>query len=322
METCIGCDIGGSYVKIGLISRNGTILYQRTVPLPPLTTPEEMADWISSLLLNFYTMGKKLHTVPIGVGIGIPGPLQYPEGILHDPPNLPFSGEIPMRQFIEERISLPVIMDNDATTQTLGELWLGEGIGIKNLIYLSFGTGIGGGIVIDGKVYRGTIGLAGEIGHMTIDYHGRPCLCGARGCLETYASLNGLAQSLLEWKDPLPHDLTMALRSKDYGSLPALLKDKIESGEVQWQRIWDIFADALGAGIGSLINLFNPQKVVLSGGLSYYSNLFLPRTLEKIHTSSFRGAAKGCLIRISKLKNTSGIIGAAHLAFTWEENKR
>ena len=311
----IGCDIGGSFIKMGGVSQKGEILIQRTLPSKGINSPSGMAEWIAKILMSFYKEVNEQGISPVGAGIGIPGPVHFPDGTLFDPPNLPLKGKIPMGKLIRERLPFPVILDNDATLQTLGESWLGEGAGIDHFVFLSLGTGIGGGIVINGEIYRGNGGFAGEIGHLTIDFNGRPCHCGSRGCLETYASLNGLANTLLTWQQPLPSDLTDILREKRYGNLPELLVKKITGGERQWQQAWDIFADALGAGIGFLINLFNPQKVILSGGLSHYSDFFLPRTLDKIPLYCFPVAWEECQVCISTLKNKAGILGAAYLAF-------
>ncbi len=302
-------------MKIGVVSPEGNIQSQRTVPSPGFDSPTQLTDWLAATLMDLHNEIRDRGMSLRGAGIGIPGPLRFPEGILYDPPNLPLKGEIPLRALLQKRLPFPIFLDNDVTMQTLGELWRGGGTGISHFILLSFGTGIGGGIVVNGKAYRGTHGFAGEIGHLTIDFQGRPCHCGSRGCLETYASLNGLAQTLREWNTPLPHDLTAILQQKRHGDIPRLLAEKIRRGENQWQEAWDIFADALGAGIGSLINLFNPQRVILSGGLAHYSEFFLPRTLERIPEHCFKVAWKQCEIHISRLKNKAGILGAAYQVF-------
>jgi len=313
MEYAIGCDIGGSFVKIGSLSREGDILSSQTIPLPEVGSAEELAEWISKILLKIYE--KEKENKLMGAGIGIPGPLRYPEGILYDPPNLPFKGKVPIKKMVQEYLPFPVFFDNDATVQTLGEAWKGLGAGLKNFLCLALGTGIGGGIVIDSKIYRGTDGMAGEIGHMTVFYNGRKCLCGSRGCLETYASINGIVNSLREFDPPLPEEIEYALKTLQWDRLPKILKERIASGETQWQQVWDIFADALGAGIGSLINLFNPQRVIISGGLSYYNRLYIKRTVIQSKKHCFNQPARSCKIVVSNLKERAGIIGAAFLVF-------
>ncbi len=311
MKYVIGCDIGGSFVKIGTLNPNGQILSKRTIPLPELTSPPAFASWVARNLREtreLFPEGDLL-----GAGIGIPGPLLYPQGILHDPPNLPFQGNIPLREMTQAFLSFPVIFDNDATVQTLGEKWQGLGKGISNFLYITFGTGVGGGIVIGGEIYRGTDGMAGEIGHLAVNDHGRPCLCGSRGCLETYASINGIAHTLKDLPGPLPAELEEALEMKRWKELPGLLKKRMEEGETRWQKVWDIFADALGTGMGSLINLFNPRRIILSGGLSYYSDYFLNRAIRRARHRSFDYPGTTCEIVVSNLKEKAGIIGAAYL---------
>ena len=312
---CIGCDMGGTFLKMGVVSQEGNLLFQQTVASPGISSPTQLADWLAETLTELHKKIRDQGLSLMGVGIGIPGPLQFPEGILWDPPNLPLQGKIPLGPLLKKRLPFPVILDNDVTMQALGELWQGDGVGMDHFILLSFGTGIGGGIVVNGKIYRGAQGFAGELGHITVDRQGRPCRCGSKGCMETYASLNGLAQTLNEWKTPIPPDLAAILMEKTYGDIPEFLAKRIREGEIQWQVAWDIFADALGAGIGSLINLFNPQRVILSGGLSHYSAFFLPRTLETIPRYCFKIAWEHCEIRISRLKNKAGILGAAYQAF-------
>ncbi len=314
MEYAIGCDIGGSFIKIGTLNRDGEIPSWQTIPSPEFSSAEDFAAWISGILLEIPE--KKKQGRVIGAGIGIPGPLRYPQGILYDPPNLLFKGEIPIKEMTQKRLPFPVFFDNDATVQTLGEAWKGLGKGLKNFLYIALGTGVGGGIVIDGKVFRGTDGMAGEIGHITVDYKGRTCLCGSKGCLETYASINGIANSLMELNSPLPSEISDALKSHDWKKLPEILKKRIGRGETKWQDIWDIFADGLGAGLGSLINLFNPQRVIISGGLSYYSDFFLKRTQDIARERSFKQPGATCEIVISNLKEKAGILGAAFLAFS------
>ena len=322
MDNAIGCDVGGSFVKMGLFTREGYLLSKHTTPLPKFGEPAAMASWLSAALLDFFDKNRSKRARLIGTGIGIPGPIKYPEGVIYDPPNLPFEGEIPFRALMEKHFSTPVYVDNDATVQTLGEARAGLGKGIKNFVYIALGTGIGGGIVTDGEIYRGTLGMAGEVGHLTIDYHGRQCLCGSKGCMETYASLNGLANSLKELSFPLPTEIQESFDKGQWSELPAILKEKIEQGETRWQSVWDIFADALGAGMGTLINLFNPEKIIISGGLSYYSSLFLPRAIERSKQYSFTLPAQSCEIVVSELKENTGITGAAFMAFEQQNQAR
>ncbi len=315
LEYAIGCDVGGTFVKMGVVLADGAVTARDMVPLPPLTSPGYLASWLAGALTAFQEKNAPDGTPPKGVGIGIPGPVRFPDGTLFDPPNLPFSGEIPLGKLLRGLLPVPVTIDNDATVQTIGEAWVGQGKGVKNFIYLALGTGIGGGIVTDGAITRGALGMAGEIGHLTIDWHGRPCRCGSRGCLETYASINGIANSLREMGPSLPADIRESLENGAWSGLPGLLKERLDQGETRWQKVWDIFADALGAGMGSLINLFNPEKIIISGGLSYHSPLFLSRAVETSRRYCFRRPAASCDIVTSRLKDNAGIIGAARMAF-------
>ena len=319
MDCAIGCDMGGSFIKIGLVNREGLIVSQKTLPSPTFKKPAELAKRLSWMLTDFFEENANQKINLIGTGIGIPGPVEFPQGILYDPPNLPFKGKVPFGDLFGNYFSLsPVFFDNDATAQTLGEAWQGLGRYIKNFIYIALGTGIGGGIMADGKIYRGTSGMGGEIGHMTIQYNGRKCLCGSKGCLETYASLNGIENTLKEMPRPLPDDLKALVDSGQKRKIPLILTEKIKKGEARWQQVWDIFGKALGVGIGSLINLLNPQRVIISGGLSFYAPFFLPKTIEQAKKFSFSKPAKECEILVSTLKNRSGILGTARLVFDHE----
>ncbi len=315
MEYAIGCDVGGSFVKMGLVARGGEVLHQENLPLLRPETPFRLATWLSETLEKFLKKTLPKGATFLGAGIGIPGPLRYPEGILFDPPNLPFQGKIPLGPLFREVYPHAAFFDNDATIQTLGEQWQGLGRGLRAFLYLAFGTGIGGGIVIDGKIYRGISGFGGEIGHITVNFQGRRCHCGARGCMEAYASITGIANSLREEYPHLPPDISKALERKELHLLPNLLVDKLSRGETQWRRVWEIFADALGAGMGSLINLFNPERIIISGGLSHYADHFLPRAVEQSRRFSFRHPARDCNVVVSQLKNRAGILGAALLVF-------
>ncbi len=320
MKYAIGCDIGGSFVKVGLLTEAGQLTSRKTISLPRFKDPEDFTGWVSSALVMFARQNLPDDGQLSGAGIGIPGPVKYPEGTLFDPPNLPFSGEIPFGELLRKRLPFPAFIDNDATVQTLGEARVGKGRKIRNFIYIALGTGIGGGIVVNGRIYRGDTGMAGEVGHLVIDYRGRKCLCGSRGCMEAYASINGIVNSLREFPYDLPGEIRELLETGPWGKLPGILKERIERGEKHWQKIWNIFADALGAGMGSLINIFNPEKIIISGGLSYYSSLFLARAIETARHYSFKQPAAVCEITVSKLKENAGIYGAGLLVFE-EEGK-
>jgi glucokinase len=247
----------------------------------------------------------------VGVGIGSPGPLDTKKGIVILTPNLGWIN-MPLRDRIAEGVKLPAVLDNDANCAIYGEWWRGAARGVEDVIGLTIGTGIGGGIVLGGKIYHGASDAAGEIGHMTIDANGRLCKCGNQGCIEAYASGPAIAARAVEGiqagaKSALPQYV-----AGDLSKITAqVVYEAANDGDGYALEVVHETANLLGAAVASLVNIFNPNVVVICGGVTQAGEkLFGPLTAE-VHRRAFKPAWEVCRILPGTLTGTAGVYGAA-----------
>src|SRR6185436_15920884 len=270
----IGVDLGGTNIVVGAMSADGKHHFgMRSIPTSAELGAEGVADRIVGLIEGVIldtiaqTSGNRRDV--IGVGIGAPGPLDREKGLVVVAPNLGWRN-FPLRDRIGERLNLPATLDNDANCATVGEWWQGAAKGASNVIGMTIGTGIGGGLILDGKLFHGASDVAGEIGHTTIDLNGRHCKCGNYGCLEAYASAPAIATRARE----------VLVREEGESSIPAMVNgrfeditaqivyDAAEAGDVIASEIVRDTAKYLGAGVATLLNIFNPDTVVIAGGVT------------------------------------------------------
>jgi glucokinase len=247
----------------------------------------------------------------VGVGIGSPGPLDTKKGIVILTPNLGWTN-MPLRDRIAEGVNLPAVLDNDANCAIYGEWWRGAARGVQDVVGLTIGTGIGGGIVLGGEIYHGASDAAGEIGHMTIEADGRLCNCGNHGCLEAYASGPAIAARAIEGivagaKTGLPQYV-----GGDLSKITAqVVYEAANDGDAYALKVVRETAELLGAGVASIVNIFNPEVVVICGGVTQAGDkLFGPLTAE-VHHRAFKPAWEVCRILPGTLTGTAGVYGAA-----------
>jgi glucokinase len=246
----------------------------------------------------------------LGVGIGAPGPLDRERGVVVVAPNLGWR-DFPLRDEISARVQLPATLDNDANCATLGEWWQGAARGARHVVGLTIGTGIGGGIIIDGRLHHGVSDVAGEIGHTTIDLTGRYCRCGNYGCLEAYASGPAIAQRA---REALERDEISSLRRIVDGDLTRLtaatVYDAAKMGDALARELVRDTATFLGAGIANLLNLFNPDVVVIAGGVTQAGEPLFDPLRAEVRRRAFRPAVEACRIVPGELPGTAGVVGA------------
>ena len=247
----------------------------------------------------------------VGVGVGAPGPLDTKRGIVLLTPNLGWV-DLPLRQIIRDRIGLPAALDNDANCAVLGEWWVGAARGSRHAIGITIGTGIGGGLILDGKLYHGASDVAGEIGHTTIDVEGRRCKCGNYGCLEAYASGPNIALRAVEEIQAGAVSMLPSLVGGDLRKVTAqtVYRAAKDGDELALEVVNDT-ARFLGVGIGNLLNVFNPEVVVVMGGVTLAGDhLFVPLRRETARRA-FKPAVAACRIVPGELTGTAGVYGAA-----------
>lgn len=246
-----------------------------------------------------------------GVGIGAPGPLDFHRGVVLLAPNLGWK-DMPLRDRISEALKLPAALDNDANCAALGEWWQGAAKGSDHALAVTIGTGIGGGVILHGKIYHGASDCAGELGHTTIDMDGRRCACGNYGCLEAYTSGPAIA---LRAAEALQAGYESSLRARVGGELSQITAQTVydaaaEGDELALEVVRDT-ASYLGAGIANFLNIFNPQVVVVCGGVTAAGERLFGPMQREVARRAFKPAVDACRIVPGMLSGTAGVIGAA-----------
>lgn len=296
----IGVDLGGTNLRVAAIDAQGQVLDKVSVEVSYEIGAEHVVGEIARVV-HQVRMGVGSDGL-CGVGIGVPGFIDLDKGIVVGSANLPGFQGFPVRDEVQNRLETKIILENDANAAALGEMWMGAGKNVKDLILLTLGTGIGGGIIIDGKVLHGFLGMAGEFGHMTVFPDGNPCGCGNRGCLEKHASATAIAAM-----GRMMHFGRDTTSAKVYEL--ALAKNE--------RAIWvfESMGRALGVAIASLINVFNFPLYLISGGPLPAWDLFAPTMFSEIEKRSFIYARTGTRIERALLGGDAGLFGAAYLPF-------
>jgi len=312
----IGVDLGGTNIVVGVLPfSGGEVLALRTAPTEAARGAKFVVDRITSMIEEAIAAVIAEHGGSredfCGVGIGSPGPLDRKTGVVINTPNLGWRN-FPLRDLISNAVGLPATLDNDANCATYGEWWLGAGRGVDTLVGLTLGTGIGGGIVLNGEIYHGVSDAAGEIGHMTIDSTGRKCKCGNYGCLEAYASGPAIALRAVEGIEAGAETMLPDLvngRLEDITA--ATVYEAVVLGDPYANEVMKETAKFLGAGVANIINILNPAMVVIAGGVTRAGDhLFVPLRAE-VRKRAFRSAEEACQIVSGQLPGTAGVIGAA-----------
>lgn len=313
----IGVDLGGTNIVVGILPLDGgtgDIVAERNVSTEAHRGAKFVVDRMVGLIEDSMAETIAAHGGTradfAGVGIGSPGPLDRETGTVINTPNLGWRN-FPLRDLISNAVLLPATLDNDANCATYGEWWLGAGRNVDTLVGVTLGTGIGGGIVLNGEIFHGVSDAAGEIGHMTIEANGRKCKCGNYGCLEAYASGPAIALRAIE-----------GIESGAESLLPALVNGKLEEitaatvyeavvlGDPYANDVMRETAKLLGAGVANIVNVLNPAMVVIAGGVTRAGDhLFSPLRAE-VRRRSFKSSQEACQIVSAQLPGTAGVIGA------------
>ncbi|MCC6773194.1 MAG: ROK family protein [Gemmatimonadaceae bacterium] len=311
----IGVDLGGTNIVVGAMTEDGASdLGTRSEP----TRSDQGADAVVERIVRMIelaiteamaaTGAKRAHFV--GVGVGAPGPLDRARGVVLTTPNLGWQN-FPLRDAISERVQLPVKLDNDANCATLGEWWLGAAKGGRNVVGMTIGTGIGGGLILDGRLYHGSSDIAGEIGHTTIDVTGRRCKCGNYGCLEAYASGPSIAERAREAMHGEHDSIMYTLVDGEMERLTAaIVYDAAKKGDGTALEVVRETARFLGAGIANLLNIFNPDVVVIAGGVTQAGETLFDPLRREVRKRAFAAAVAACRIVPGSLPGNAGVVGA------------
>ncbi len=313
----VGIDFGGTNVKIGLLNASHRVIRVQVLASREVGHPGGFVDAVVQTITAL-TQSVGLRPSQLrGVGIGVPGLVDTTRGIAHGLTNLPGWHEVSLRRLLEHRLRCRCLIDNDANLYALGEWRCGAGRGARDIVCLTLGTGVGGGLIFNGELYRGGADAAGEIGHMVVDPRGRRCACGSRGCLEahvgTAAILSIARRAIRQGGGPLR---TLAYQSR--GSLtPELVSRAARAGDVAARRIWIDVGCWLGRGVANLVNLLNPERVIIGGGVSKAWGLFAPTLKQTVRGQAMGVSARSAKLCRAQLGNSAGIVGAAVLV--WNE---
>jgi glucokinase len=311
----LGVDLGGSKILTAVVGAEGEIFSRDSCATPAAEGPEAV---IKSILVS---VDRALSQAGIAIsdldaiGVGAPGILNPERGVIFASPNLPGWQDVPLREIIERELGKKTLVMNDANAAALGELYFGAGRGVRNFICVTVGTGIGGGIIIEGKIYTGALGAAGEVGHMTIDTGGPLCQCGNTGCWETLASGTAIVR---EAKRRIEEGVKTSILDQAGGDMEKVTPKIIHAAARKGDNLaGELIAQTgyyLGVGLANLINIFNPELIVIGGGLSNIGDMLLTPAFKTAEMRAYKKVYQSVRFMPTKLGQNSGVLGAAGFA--------
>ena len=311
MSYVFGVDVGGTSVKIGLFTGDGKLVEKWSIQTNTENNGESILPDIAASVISKKEEKKIEDSDIIGVGMGLPGPVDG-NGIIRKAVNLQWEDVFNVEEKLASYLpaGMKVRAGNDANVAALGEAWMGAGKGYKNIVMVTLGTGIGGGVIIDGKVVTGITGAAGEIGHIYVgDDPGEACNCGNRGCLEQYASATGIVRLLKKELEEHPDEKT-ELRDKRLNAKE--LWDAVKNDDPLAIRVAEQFGKYLGSGLSVVAGVLNPEVIIIGGGVSMAGDVIMPFILRNFKEHVFHASADTKFLRAT-LGNDGGIYGAAAL---------
>lgn len=308
----LGIDIGGTSVKVGLVYENGSVLTKWEIP----TNLAENGIYIAEEIWNSIKVKLKEHKVIesslLGIGIGAPGFINQTTGMVYHAVNIGWTNFELAGQF-RELSGLPVFVANDANVAALGENWKGAGNQAQNLIAVTLGTGVGGGIIANGFVLGGENGTAGEIGHITVEPGGHLCNCGRKGCLETVTSATGIVRQAMNLIKDNPNSDLANYYEKNNSITAKDIFELADKGDILCDQVIEHTADVLGLVIANTAIIINPSKVLIGGGVSKAGDQLISRIEKYFKTYALKRVSDVCEIKVAELGNDAGMIGAAYL---------
>ena len=311
MKYYVGIDLGGTNTKIGLVDEKGNIIFTTIVKTDSMEGFSETIQRLSKILITQIEGTNVNFDNVVSVGVGVPGPVLNSR-VVKFWANFPWKHGVDLALEFEKNLGKPVKADNDVNVITLGEMWKGSAQGYKNVLGLAIGTGIGGGIIVDGKLVSGENGAGGEVGHIKVERDGKLCGCGQKGCWEAYASATGLIR---EAQSRLAVNKTNGLYEQVIGrDLEAKdIFDVAKEGDAFALDLVDYEADYIALGIGNLLNVLDPEIVIVGGGVSLAGDILFDKVKERLKKYAFPSTTENLKIVAASLGNDAGILGAAYL---------
>lgn len=312
MKTAIGLDLGGTSIKYALVDEEGQIMHQDIRPSSATVSAEAVIDQLCKCIEDIEGFLSSKEGIELkGIGIATPGIIDETDRIvLGGAENIQGWENIPLARIIEEKTQLRTVVANDANAMGLGETMFGAGRNFKHIVFITVGTGIGGAVIIDGKLFNGYANRGTELGHVPFIANGVPCACGSVGCLEAYASTSALVRFFTN------ECIEQGIKVQESNMNGEFIAARYREGDPLAVKWLNKHCDYLGHGVAGFINTFSPQLIVIGGGLPEAGNFYI----EKVREAAFRYAMKDCAknteIVVAQLGNRAGTIGAASLAFS------
>ncbi|WP_223875867.1 ROK family protein [Paucilactobacillus kaifaensis] len=311
----IGIDLGGTNIKVGLFDDQLQPVDEIWRATQSETNSKIVIDNMIVAVQALLTQNQLQATALKAIGIGVPGLLDIDTGISKFSPNFMNWQDVPIKQIFEDQFHVPVFIDNDVRVNLYGEWQFGAGIGQQNLLMVTLGTGLGSGVVLDGRVLYGTTASAGELGHMNMYRHGRPCACGSTGCLGRYVSARGIVKTAQEkLKDGETSILTDWTQNDPSKITAKMISEADEQHDQLAHTVWQETGELLGYGLANAINLFNPAMVIIGGGMANAGKRLLTPTKNAIKAHGLKIAVVACQVVTAKLGDRAGMMGATIVA--------
>lgn len=305
----LAADLGGTNLRLAAVDDEGNVIHRLRMPTPASRSREDITAAIGDLAEE--CIGLLGGDSPIGFGVAAPAIISSADGKIFSSPNLPELNGSDLAGDLRDRLRLPVILENDANSAAVGENWMGASKGVGNSICVTLGTGVGGGLIIDGRLMRGVDGTAGEVGHITVEPEGHPCGCGSNGCVEQYSSATAITRLAKLLRPKFPSSALEGVES------PSSL-EVYNAGKEADPLALEVFRQVgtyLGIALAGLVNVLNPEMIVVGGGVSAGWDLFAGHARDTIKKRAFREPGERAKLVRASLGDDAGILGAARVAF-------
>jgi glucokinase len=307
----IGVDLGGTTIKAGVVSTDGSILYQTKSPSRSLEGPQAVVKQIELTVVDALSHAGRNSVA--GIGVGAPGVVDR-GGVVKSPPNFKGWDSFPLADELRSALKMDVQIENDANAAAIAESRFGAGKDYENFLFVIWGTGVGGGIILNHKIFRGPMGGAGEIGHMSIDYNGPPCNCGSRGCVEAYVGQRYLSQRTLERLKRYPDSKILEFVSGDKTKIdPAVISKAAHDDDPLARQILLEAGELLGIALGAVMNVFDLRVSIIGGGVSAAGQFVLDRIQSSVQAHVLKHMRPEISVLQAQLGNEAGMLGAAGL---------
>lgn len=315
-DLIFAADLGGTHLRAALVAADGEIHYRLKQPTPQAEKPDRIVQALVAAAREGEQHVSGSSRKISGVSVAVPGTVNFEEGVVVKAPNVPCLDGFRLAAALESKLKWPAVLENDANAAAIGEMWQGAARGFSSIVCVTLGTGVGGGIVLDGKLWRGADGSAGEIGHLGVDpFGGVPCGCGSCGCLEVYASATAIVRMTREAQ---PRYRESILYASEELTSETVYRAGVEGDELALE-VFRRMGVYLGIGLASLVNLLNPEIIVIGGGLSNGWNLFEQHMHQQVIERAFPLPARTVEITRAECGDDAGFLGAARLAFVGQE---